>query len=268
MIQSYAILDLPDPNAKLYQLATERVAFTHSIRLQLADGEREEFEALLACALANNPLTESHNLYLDQMSDAATKRVIAEFAQRLHAAGILADPDEIAYLSVYELLQWGYGLGNPLQPVIAARRSEYAYYRQLTPPPFIGKAPVPADESGIDRFNGPAAPFTNAPGTIRGIGASAGIVQGRALVVHSYREALALQPGDILVCERTDPTWTPLFVIASGLVTDLGGSLSHAAVVAREYRLPAVVGTHVATQQIGQGEWIEVDGVQGIVRLL
>jgi rifampicin phosphotransferase len=201
------------------------------------------------------------------MSDTATKRVIAEFARRLHVCGILTHTEEMAYLSVYELLQWGNGLGKPLRARIRARKAEYARYRQLTPPTFIGQAPPPPGESGTDRFGGPAAPLASAAGTIQGIGAAAGVVRGRALVAHSLVDALALQRGDILICRSTDPTWTPLFAIAGGLVTDFGGSLSHAAVVAREYRLPAVVGTHIATQQIVTGQRIEVDGLQGIVRL-
>jgi len=142
---------------------------------------------------------------------------------------------------------------RPLSPVDAA--------------PFYRPRATAASEERIDRFGGPSAPLASEVATIRGIGASSGVVQGRALVARSLDDAIALQRGDILVCRSTDPTWTPLFAIAGGLVTDFGGSLSHAAVVAREYRLPAVVGTHVATQQIGNGQWIEVDGLNGTVKM-
>ena len=77
-----------------------------------------------------------------------------------------------------------------------------------------------------------------------------------------------LRRGEILVCVSTDPNWTPLFGLAAALVTDASGSLCHAAVVAREYRLPAVVGTHTATHVIKSGQIVEVDGVQGLIRLL
>ena len=81
-------------------------------------------------------------------------------------------------------------------------------------------------------------------------------------------EAQELRQGEILVCVATDPNWTPLFAIAAGLVTEAGGSLSHAAVVAREYRLPAVLGTHIATRMIHTGQLIEVNGLHGLIRLL
>ena len=77
-----------------------------------------------------------------------------------------------------------------------------------------------------------------------------------------------MHPRDVLVAVSPDPSWTPLFGLAAALVTDVGGSLCHAAVVAREYGLPAVVGTHVATERVRDGQMIEVDGVSGLVRLL
>ena len=86
--------------------------------------------------------------------------------------------------------------------------------------------------------------------------------------MRSLAEAQALRQGEVLVCPATDPNWTPLFGLAAALITDTGGSLSHAAVVAREYGLPAVVGTQTATRRIVNGQVIEVDGRQGIVRLL
>jgi pyruvate,water dikinase len=94
------------------------------------------------------------------------------------------------------------------------------------------------------------------------------LVQGPARVVRTLAEAQALRQGEILVCAATDPNWTPLFAIAGALVTDAGGSLSHAAVIAREYRLPAVVGTHTATRMIRTGQIVEVDGLNGVIRLL
>jgi pyruvate,water dikinase len=104
-------------------------------------------------------------------------------------------------------------------------------------------------------------------GEVRGVGASAGVARGVARVARSLDDAQALQPGEVLVCPATDPNWTPLFAIAAALVTDVGGSLCHAAVVAREYRLPAVVGTRSATATIVSGQVLEVDGESGVVRL-
>ncbi len=103
---------------------------------------------------------------------------------------------------------------------------------------------------------------------VKGLPGSAGVVRGSARVIHSLAEAGKLQPGDILVAVSTEPPWTPLFATASAIVTDSGGVLSHSAVVAREYRIPAVVGTGNATTTFKDGQLIEVDGNAGTVRVV
>lgn len=108
----------------------------------------------------------------------------------------------------------------------------------------------------------------DAEGPIKGQAASAGLVRGPARVILGLHEAELLEPGDILVCRATAPPWTPLFTIAAAVVTDDGGILSHSAIVAREYAIPCVVGTQVATQRIPDGAMIEVDGTKGTVTLL
>jgi pyruvate,water dikinase len=106
------------------------------------------------------------------------------------------------------------------------------------------------------------------PGVLHGNAGSPGIARGPAKVVRSLKEAGKLQPGDILVAETTAPPWTPLFATAIAIVTDAGGILSHCAVVAREYHIPAVVGTVQATTTIQDGQLIEVNGDNGEVRIL
>jgi pyruvate,water dikinase len=106
------------------------------------------------------------------------------------------------------------------------------------------------------------------PCVLRGTAGSSGTVRGPAKVVRSLAEAGKLQPGDILVAETTAPPWTPLFATAAAVVTDVGGVLSHCAVVAREYRIPTVVGTGRATATIQDGQTIEVDGDAGVVRIV
>src|SRR5436190_24387674 len=103
---------------------------------------------------------------------------------------------------------------------------------------------------------------------LRGNAGSPGRAHGPAKVMRSLAETSKLQPGDVLVAEPTAPPWTPLFATAAAIVTDTGGILSHCAVVAREYGIPAVVGTGNATRRIHDGQLIEVDGDAGIVRLL
>ena len=100
---------------------------------------------------------------------------------------------------------------------------------------------------------------------IKGVGASQGVMTGRARIIRSLSESTALQAGEILVCRNTAPPWTPLFAIAGAVVTDVGGLLSHSAICAREYAIPCVVGTGVATSRIRDGSTI--DGTNGTISL-
>jgi pyruvate,water dikinase len=117
-------------------------------------------------------------------------------------------------------------------------------------------------------FGGPPPSTADAPSELRGSAGSPGTVSGTARLVRTLADADRLNPGDILVTEFTAPPWTPLFATVSAVVTDAGGILSHCAVVAREYGIPAVVGTARATATIRDGQQIEVDGNAGLVRLL
>ena len=135
---------------------------------------------------------------------------------------------------------------------LAKRRAEQAAFRAAQPPAFLGQPPAGFPTSGV----------------IAGTGASAGVYEGRARVIRSLAEAGRLADGEVLVCGVTAPTWTPYFALAGAVVTDAGGALSHTAVVAREYGIPAVTGTRTGTRDIPDGATIRVDGLRGTVSLL
>ena len=142
----------------------------------------------------------------------------------------------------------------------------------MVPPPHLGD-PTPNNADPffvaiVDKMLGllPVEPSTD-PNVITGVAASPGVVRGTAKVVRSLTEASKLQAGDIMVCEMTVPTWVPLFATVSAVVADSGGILSHCAIVAREFHLPAVVGTMVGTDVIKDGMTVTVDGTKGIVRI-
>jgi pyruvate,water dikinase len=118
-----------------------------------------------------------------------------------------------------------------------------------------------------ERFFGATLEESEDKGLIRGISGSPGVTSGVARLVLTLDEVDRLNPGEILVTYATAPPWTPLFGVVGGVVTDVGGRLSHCAIVAREYGIPAVVGTRVATARIHAGMRITVDGTRGIVRL-
>nr|WP_221375276.1 rifamycin-inactivating phosphotransferase [Actinoplanes polyasparticus] len=182
------------------------------------------------------------------------KQALLAEADRLVAAGVLADREDIFHLSFDELSDV-----DSAKPLIGERKQAYESYLALTPPRvFTSDGEVVTGAYGRDDLP---------PGALAGLGVSAGAVEGRARVVRDMAEA-DLGPGDILVTAYTDPSWTPVFVTIAGLVTEVGGLMTHGAVIAREYGLPAVVGVEQATRLIADGQRIRVHGTGGFVEIL
>jgi rifampicin phosphotransferase len=186
------------------------------------------------------------------------KRALLQEAERLHAAGALDDVEDVFFLTFDELHQ-AVRTGVVDRGAIAARRASHRSYEALTPPRVL--------TSDGEALTGHHHRHELSPAAIPGVAVSAGIVEGRARVVLDMADA-EIDPGDILVTVHTDPSWSPLFVSASGLVTEVGGIMTHGAVVAREYGLPAVVGVEGATQRIPDGARIRLNGTDGFVELL
>jgi phosphohistidine swiveling domain-containing protein len=143
--------------------------------------------------------------------------------------------------------------------LIRQRKNAFMSYQALTPPRVL-TSDGEAIAGAYRRDDVPA-------GALVGLAVSAGIIEGRARVIHDMTEA-DLEPGDILVTAYTDPSWSPLFVTITGLVTEVGGLMTHGAVIAREYGLPAVVGVEQATLLIRNGQRIRVHGTDGYVEIL
>jgi pyruvate,water dikinase len=161
------------------------------------------------------------------------------------------------FLTIDELVQALRFARTDLAPLVRARRAEYARDCARPDPPvtFTGAPPpVQLPPSGGDSW--------------RGLPASSGVVEGRARVLFSAAEMGRLEPGEVLVVHTTDVGWTPLFLIAAGVVTELGGPLSHAAVVAREFGVPSVVNVSGITRAIRTGDRLRVDGDRGVVERL
>jgi len=179
-------------------------------------------------------------------------------ATQLAAAGALGDPEDIFYLTFGELqdVVRGQQVDDRL---IRARKDAYAYHQTLTPPRVL-TSDGEIIAGSYRRDDAPA-------GALVGVAVSAGTVEGRARVIDDIAQA-DMEPGDILVTAHTDPSWSPLFVAIAGLVTEVGGLMTHGAVVAREYGLPAVVGVQNATQLIRDGQRIRVHGTEGYVEIL
>ncbi|NUT42745.1 MAG: phosphoenolpyruvate synthase [Thermoactinospora sp.] len=186
------------------------------------------------------------------------KQALLREADRLVEAGVLRERDDISYLRFQEL-QDVVRTGKADAALIQERRAAFRTYETLTPPRVL----TSDGEALTGQYRRDDAP----PGALSGLPVSAGTVEGRARVVRDMAQA-DLEPGDILVTAYTDPSWTPLFVTVAGLVTEVGGLMTHGAVIAREYGLPAVVGVEQATRLIEDGQRIRVHGTEGYVEIL
>ena len=186
------------------------------------------------------------------------KRALLEEADRLVRRGVLRDREDIFFLSLEELGDVS-RTGRLDEKLIALRREEFVSQHALRPPRVL-TSEGEALEGAYQRADVPA-------GVLAGVAVSAGVVEGRARVVHDIAQA-DLVPGDILVTVSTDRSWSPAFVAISGIVTEVGGLMTHGAVIAREYGVPAVVGVAQATRLIRDGQAIRVHGTEGYVELL
>jgi pyruvate,water dikinase len=148
---------------------------------------------------------------------------------------------------------------------VARRQATHEALKRVTPPPML---PPRKKYMGINMAEfTPATAESQTGGTLKGIATSAGQVTAPACVLHGPEDFDRMRPGDVLVAATTTPAWTPLFAMASAVITDIGGPLSHGSIVAREYGIPAVMGTGVATKRIKSGQVITVDGTAGVVTL-
>jgi pyruvate,water dikinase len=232
----------------------------------------EQFERLLRAAQTATVLNEDHHFWIESRAMYRLRRVLLEFGRRLARDGAIDAPDDVFMLTLGELRQAASGADGPgFQATVAVRRAEMVEFAELAPRPMLGTASGPLPDNPLsrafDKFLGTPPQPASDRHVLRGHPGAAGRASGPAKVVRSLADAGKLQPGDVLVAETTAPPWTPLFATAAAVVTDTGGILSHCAVVAREYRIPAVVGTAVGTSVIRDGQFLEVDGTSGVVRI-
>jgi pyruvate,water dikinase len=266
-----AYLDAPDESspATLHDAAARRrEERTAEVERRFAEDAEKlaAFRSLLSIAQQRTVVLEDHNFYIDQRAFVAMRRPCLALGRRLAEHGSIAKADDVFYLTDADIQQAAAdsSVRHPL--LVDERRAERERWLHVLPPATIGEGEVVLPPY-LARFFGPVAAEPAAAGTVRGVAASPGVVRGTARVIRTLDEVERLSPGEILVTYATAPPWTPLFAIAAAVVTDTGGMLSHCAVVAREYGIPAIVGAKTATQQIRDGMLITVDGTEGTVRI-
>jgi pyruvate,water dikinase len=186
------------------------------------------------------------------------KQALLKEAEQLVQTNVIHEKEDIYYLTFEELRE--VVRTNKLdRQIITKRKDEYKSYEKLTPPRVI----TSDGEIIAGRYKRENLPAE----AIVGLAVSSGVIEGRARVILNMEDA-DLEDRDILVTPFTDPSWTPLFVSIKGLVTEVGGLMTHGAVIAREYGLPAVVGVENATKLIKDGQRIRVNGTDGYVEIL
>ena len=278
----------------------ERDAQIEAARRAVNGANLTRFNEALASNQAANFAwwNEEHNYLIDRRAAIPVRRATLELGTWLASDGEIADPTDLFYLfkpELFDVMSGGAGTSwAELRAMIPDRRAYFEHWRERGPslPPMLGTIPeVVPDPIMIEVFGlsgrfletmrgeaGTGAGSSGAPGAeaggtagvteVRGFPAAKGVVEGVARVITTVSDLHLVEPGEILVCGGTTTEWTPAFGIIAACVCDTGGSLTHAAIVSREYGIPCVVGTAIATQVVKTGMRIRVDGRAGTVLVL
>jgi len=273
----------PRPTAQLVE-ERERIANGYRDLLNSGD-EKAAFDQMLGLCRLVFPFVEDHKFYCEHWFTTRFFQKIKEFGALLARFGVIAQADDVFHLHHTEIdqaladlsLAWSAGSpplgGAHFPPIIAERKRMLKVLRDWSPPPALGPVPEGLNDPAVRMLWGVTADRINSwlhpdPQEMHGVAASAGVVEGVARVLQDVNEIGELREGEILVCPVTAPSWAPVFGKIKAAVSDIGGAMSHAAIVAREYGMPAVVGTGDATKRIRTGDRIRVDGDRGTVRVL
>ena len=272
LIRGYLTSDYDFPSA-IDAMRKDIEAASRQILDGLDGDALEEMRAANAVNLRMAPLTPDHHFYIDQGANAHVRLVLLAVGQKLVEAGRLDTPDDVLFLRYNELRML---IGSPdavdARGLVAERRAEREAAKQVHPRDWVGTVtpsqlafPYLVNWGYPERFHRQASDDQT---RIEGIAGSPGMIEGTARVVMTTDEFDQVRDGDILVCQMTNPAWVVLFTKIAGLVTDTGGTTSHPAVLSREFGIPAVIGTSIATKRIATGDRIRVDGSTGVVEVL
>jgi pyruvate,water dikinase len=236
------------------------------------------------------PFVENHNFFVEHWHRATLWNKMREFGRVFVAHGFLADPEDVFFMNRWDVeqalfdLTAGWATGTPARGAaywpaeIRERKAILDALRRWPAPPALGTPPPAVTDPFIVMLWGVTRERirnwlgrTHGEGdstVVRGAGASAGVAEGAARVVETFETLASVLEGEILVCPIAAPSWAPVFTRVKAAVSDIGGIMSHAAVVAREYGVPAVVGTGFGTRVIKTGQRVRVNGDEGTVTIL
>jgi len=278
--------DIDRPVARLHESRDEIAA---EYRALLAPEETAQFDEALQLSRNVFPYIEEHNIYVEHWTHSVFWEKVRDLAGVFVKAGFFREESDLYHLNRFELdqalfdLVESWAIGVPARGVqhwgaeIAARRKIMAALRSETPAPAYGIPPKEVtDPFAIMNYGVTTERVQEwlsqsgggATRRLQGIPASPGVAEGVVRVVRHENELSQLQPGEILVAAITAPSWASAFSVVSGVVTDIGGMMSHAAIVCREYGMPAVVSTGFATARLQNGQRVRIDGYKGTVVLV
>ena len=249
------------------------------------EADKTEFSRLLEIARKVYRFQEDHNFYIDMGSTAALHNTAMACGRRLQSYGLLQTAGDVVFLTFAELTEVlsdlsfnekiaRHHFGRLVPGLVRERKASWEQLRRTREAPLtVGPIPdqmtdpIAVKVLGIVDSDVYPRDEGKATGKLKGFRGAPGVVEGRARVVTSFEDFPRLQVGEILVCPATTTSWTSLFLKISGVVTDTGGMLSHTAIAAGEYGVPAVVGTWNATSSIQDGDLIQVNGDEGVVEV-
>jgi pyruvate,water dikinase len=272
LVRGYIETDYDFP-ATIAAVRKDINAATEELLDGLSGDALEEMTGANDINLKMAPLTPDHHFYIDQGANAHLRLVLIAIGRKLVSMGLLDEPDDVIFLKYNELRVFmADAAAVDARAIVARRRDERAAAYTIHPPDWIGTAtathlavPYLSNWGFPERFY--RKPST-VEGQVTGLAGSPGTVEGLARVILTSAQFDQVQKGEIVVCQMTNPAWVALFTKMSGLVTDAGGLTSHPAVLAREFGIPAVIGTSTATRSIKTGDRIRVNGSTGIVEIL
>ncbi|WP_214483434.1 PEP-utilizing enzyme [Bacillus sp. SM2101] len=269
LVKNYIEKDF-DFEAELQEGINKREQKVNEVLARMPDGElKETFISLYGMALRMWGINEDHHFYIDAMLPAKARLFLLNVGGLLVNHSVIEKKEDISYLYLDELVEL---LRQPKSvfDLIKERKEEHKNNEAITPVPFYGNRPEGRSSDPITErmFGTRMADLNEEEKTFTGYSSSVGVHTGTVKVVSDQSEFDKVKKGDILVCKTTTPPWTVLFNLAGVIVTDVGGILSHAATVAREYGVPCVTGTKIATSTLKDGDVVKVDGAKGEVTIL
>ena len=227
-----------------------------------SDKEIGEFHELYDLLKEIWYLKEDHSFYIDQASSSVLSLAIKKIGKLMHEEALIDEAEDIFFLKMSELNLYREEAGSVgFKNQILLRKKEMNKFKNITPPKYLGTINANQSESMSIKTLEKIKIF-------KGVSASLGKSIGPAKIIKSFEDSAKLKEGDIMVCISTNPSWTPLFGIVSAIISETGGTLSHTAVVAREYNIPTILEVENSTELISDNDLIEVDADKGIITII